>query len=163
MARSAFNLQGDPRTPFGADDIPGDGAGRKSLASSLYPQAAALIALGGFTAINAAASAPTTGTVGGNTGPFSNVLAVLTYGATTITAVRLRLWTRFTGAGTAWVPGMSSDDGAPLTPSVDPMKTAQGEQRVFAIGAGVEFLFTLESTSPGGGANTVACAVYGVS
>jgi len=74
------------------------------------------------------------------------------------------LWTRLTGAGTAWIPGMSSDDGgAPFTPSTDPMKTALGEQRVFAVGAGVEFLFTLESTSPGGGANTVACACYGVS
>jgi len=76
--------------------------------------------------------------IGGNTGAFSNVLSVLTYGATTITAVRLRLWTRLTGAGTAWVPGMSSDDGgAPFTPSTDPMKTALGEQRVFAVGAGV--------------------------
>ena len=109
----------------------------------------------GFAAGFAAAAAPAAGTAGGHAYGFSNVRTFVTY-AGAVTAARLRLYTRIGAVGTPWFRGASSDDVTALAP-------ASGNQsQDWKVGAGMEFLFVLESVAPGTAGNTVAVDVAGV-
>jgi hypothetical protein len=116
---------------------------------------AAAIPNAGFAASSQAGSPPSSGTSGGQTGAFSSVRTYITY-AGAVTAASLRLYTRLPG-GSTWFRGASTDDLDALTPA------SGNESRDWAVGAGVECLFVLESVSPGTAGNTVAVDVIGVS
>lgn len=116
-----------------------------------HPVPASAIPSAGFAATYQTGSPPTNG---GQTGNFSRVRTNVTY-AGSVTAARIRLYTRLPG-GATWFRGASSDDVSPLTPSTG------NESRDWQIGAGVEFAFVLESTSPGTTGNTVAVDCMGV-
>jgi hypothetical protein len=117
--------------------------------------AAAVIPGAGFAPAFQAQSAPSSGDSGGQTGAFSSVRTYITY-AGAVTAASLRLYTRLPG-GSTWFRGASTDDLDALTPA------SGNESRDWAVGAGVECLFVLESVSPGTAGNTVAVDVIGVS
>ena len=106
----------------------------------------------------AAGSAPTVATNGyriNRRGYGGRVRTLIDYTGS-VTACNVRLYTREPG-GTAWYRGISTDEsGYPLTPA------SGDESRDWDIGEGVEFLFVVESISPGTSGNTVAIKAAGV-
>lgn len=104
-----------------------------------------------------AGSAPIAATAGRICNAPSGIIRTLVTYASTVTAAVLRLYTRSTPGVGEWFKCASTTDRDALAPFTD-----GHEARDWFVGQGIEYLFVLESVSPGTSGKTVEVKAHGV-